>query len=69
MHSLFNGSASDEGSMVKGVMVYFLACGLWLACLLSMIPSSEPFFSSSHIQADALDQLYSVVGKKLTLAV
>lgn len=52
MHLLFDGSASDEGNVIKGLMVDFLACGLWLGCLLSMIPSLESFSSSSHVQTE-----------------
>lgn len=35
MHLLFDESASDEGGMIKGVIIDFLACRLWLGRLLS----------------------------------
>lgn len=52
MRLLFDGSGSDGGNVTNRVMVDFLACELWLGCLLSMVPNLESFSSSSHVQTE-----------------
>lgn len=52
MHLLFDKSASDDGSMIKGVIMGFLTCRLWLGCLLSTVPSLGSLSSSSCIQTE-----------------
>lgn len=52
MHLVFDESASDKGSVIKGVFMGFLAYRLWLSCLLSTVPSLGVFSSSSCIQTE-----------------
>lgn len=52
IHLLFDESASDDGRMIKGVIMGFLACRLWLGCFLSTAPSLGSFSSLSCIQTE-----------------
>lgn len=52
MHLLFDESASDEGRMIKGVIMGFMAFRLWLLSLLSSVPSLGLFSNSSCIQTE-----------------